>query len=520
MDQDDKLKSRLSAFITILGTAAIILTTMLVVYLKTDGTSVDDKTNGVMQLDLAKGSLRVRLSNPHYFADGSGKAIYLTGSHTWCNLQDSTDPQQAAWPFDYPAYLDFLQAHHHNFMRMWVSENAAWVPSTTDKIVFDPLPYQRTGPGIALDGGPKFDLSRFNQAYFDRLRERVVAAGNRGIYVSVMLFQGWSIDKKPDRPGNPWSGHPFYRDNNINGIDGDLNGNGQGEEIHTLLLPPVTALQEAYVRKVIDTLNDLDNILWEISNESHGRSTDWQYHMINYLKSYEARKSKQHPVGMTFQWPGGNNSDLYASPADWISPRSDGDVIDNQPADDSKIVLTDTDHVQHVGEGYLWVWKSFLKGRNPIYMDSLGSDSSREAARKAMGDTFAYAKRMNLAAMFPQSHLASTGYCLANPGSEYLIYLPSRAIVKGHGYMALRWLSRFSENKALRWVAQRSGLNSTVTVDLSATAGALHVEWFNPTTSKIIAGETTTGGTGRDFIAPFVSDAVLYITANKTRPQE
>src|SRR4051812_41016576 len=32
--------------------------------------------------------LRALSTNPHYFTDGSGKAIYLTGSHTWNNLQD------------------------------------------------------------------------------------------------------------------------------------------------------------------------------------------------------------------------------------------------------------------------------------------------------------------------------------------------------------------------------------------------------------------------------------------------
>jgi hypothetical protein len=510
------LKDGSRAFTIIFAT--IIVATTIAIYLKASDTSLNGKSNDNMHLDPIAGPLKVHPSNPRYFTDGNGKAVYLTGAHTWSNLQDSTDPQEKSWPFDYTAYLDFLVQHHHNFMRLWVSENAAWVPSTTDKIIFDPLPYQRTGPGVALDSGPKFDLRKFNQAYFDRLRERIVAAGNRGIYVSVMLFQGWSIDKKPDRPGNPWPGHPFHRDNNINGLDGDLNGNGQGEEIHTLLLSPVTALQEIYVRKVIDMLNDLDNVLWEISNESHGGSTEWQYHMVNYIGNYEAQRPKQHPIGMTFQWPGGNNSDLFASSADWISPRSDGVFMDHQLRDSRKVIITDTDHVQKVEEDRIWVWKSFLKGLNPIYMDySLESDLSREPARKAMGDTLAYSKRVNLAAMFPHSHLASTGYCLANPGSEYLIYLPSGAIIKGHGYRALRWLSRFSENKALRWVTQRGGLNSTVTVDLSATTGTLYVEWFNPSTGSIISEGTTTGGIRRDFVAPFVSDAVLYITVNKTR---
>ena len=57
----------------------------------------------------------------------------------------------------------------------------------------DPFPWQRTGPGLALDGKPKFDLNLFNQSYFDRLRSRVIAAGERGIYVSIMLFEGYGL---------------------------------------------------------------------------------------------------------------------------------------------------------------------------------------------------------------------------------------------------------------------------------------------------------------------------------------
>ena len=69
--------------------------------------------------------------------------------------------------------------------------------------------------------------------------------------------------------------------NNINGINGDPNGDGRGIEIHTLHIPVVTELQEAYVRKVIDTVNDMDNVLYEIANESGNYFTEWQYCVIN-----------------------------------------------------------------------------------------------------------------------------------------------------------------------------------------------------------------------------------------------
>lgn len=44
-------------------------------------------------------------------------------------------------------------------------------------------------------------------------------------------------------------------------------------------------------------LNDLDNVLWEISEEAPSNSTAWQDHMIALLHSYEAGKPMQHPVG-------------------------------------------------------------------------------------------------------------------------------------------------------------------------------------------------------------------------------
>jgi hypothetical protein len=99
-------------------------------------------------------------------------------------------------------------------------------------------------------------------SFFDRLRERIQEAGRRGIYVSVMLFNGWSIETKGQKRGTPWEGHPFNRENNINGIDGDLNGDGEAIEVQTLRNPDLLAVQEAYLRQLIDALGDLDNILY------------------------------------------------------------------------------------------------------------------------------------------------------------------------------------------------------------------------------------------------------------------
>ena len=307
-----------------------------------------------------------------------------------------------------------------------------------------------------------------------------------------MLFEGWAMQFS----AGAWEGHPFGQQNNVNGIDGDQNKDGKGLEFHTLADPAVTALQEAYVRKVIDTVNDFDNVLYEISNENHPPSTEWQYHIIRYIKNYEKSKPKQHPVGKTFQYRGGKNESLFKSPADWISPNGEGGYRDNPPAADGrKVILNDTDHLWGIGGNQAWVWKSFLRGHNPIFMDPydgvvLGKqlDPKWDPIRRSMGYTRMYADRMNLAAMRPRDDLASTKYCLAKPGVEYLVYKPA------------------------------SNKEASITVKLKA--GKYKYEWFDPNKGKVVStGTIRANGSEQALRAPLKGDVVLYIAqSNTNRP--
>jgi len=470
----------------------------------------------------ATGPLRPSTVNPRYFSDPSGKIVYLAGSHTWNNFQDwgfSNPPPL----FDYPAYLNFLNRYDLNFFRLWTFEQTEDEPWSKESIYFTPLPYLRTGPGNAIDGGLKFDLTRYDERFFTRLRERVQMAGTRGIYVSIMLFDG-EIGDKAEKPnigkGNPWRNHPYHRANNVNGIDGDLNGDGQGWEIDTLQDPRVLALQEAYVAKIIDTVNDLDNVLYEVSNETTNVSVTWQYEIIRFVHNYEKTKPKQHPVGMTSIYPDGRNADLRASPADWISPAENAEESykTNPPAADGrKVIVADTDHLWGIGGDVDWVWKSFTRGLNLLFMDpykaiiaeggvplvrDLQTDEQTqdpkeklvwEDIRKNLLYTRLFAARLDLAKMIPQPELSSTRYCLADPGTTYLVFLPSR-------------------RRRYRW------LRNEVKVDLRAAHATLRAEWFDPETGKVYTEGQVNGGRWTSFEAPFWGAAVLQLKADNPRP--
>ena len=351
------------------------------------------------------GPLAVSSANPHYFAIGDGddgRVVYLTGSHVNNNFHDGlgfgpecSDDQDI---FDYSAYLAFLKQRGHNFIRLWRWEQFKGSLGQGNDVHFcmRPQPWPRIGLGTAKDGKPKFDLSQFDAAYFDRMRERVIAAGNAGIYASVMLFEGFSLHLTA-LPDNV-EGHPFHARNNVNDI-----GIASIVDYQVLPLDPrVQALQEAYIRKVVDTVHDLPNVLYEVANESSGQNadcvtfpdgstipvpigdtTEWQYWVIRFLKQYEQQMEYQsHPIGMTMQYPVADqkevNTPLFNSPADWISPGFD-DVaspmeesrwLTNPPASDgAKVIISDTDHYSPFRSNPLWAWKSFLRGHNPILYD-------------------------------------------------------------------------------------------------------------------------------------------------------
>ena len=50
-------------------------------------------------------------------------------------------------------------------------------------------------------------------------------------------------------------------------------------------------------------MNDLNNVVYEIANETSINAIAWQNHMIDFVHQYEASKPKQHPVGFTVPYP-------------------------------------------------------------------------------------------------------------------------------------------------------------------------------------------------------------------------
>jgi hypothetical protein len=385
--------------------------------------------------------VKVHPDNFRYFTDGSGKAIVFTGSHTWMRKPIKKQWMPDGWNLQkFSKYLDFLQYWNHNYTRLWMWEQ----PGDVDIWLKE------------KDG--KYDLSKLNPAYFDLVRSFVSEAKSRGIYLGVMLFQGWSGTCDASR--EDWPRHAMNKLNNVNGIDGDPKGIGYGNKVHSLDNKEIIKFHEAYVRKMIDVLNDFDNIIWEIGNETIESSIPWKAHLVKFIRDYESRKPKQHLI-LDGTGNGVGNSSIWITGADTFSPcivtkwgSLSDPYIGNPPIPSDSLgkpIVLDNDHLGNHFLRYTalnqrnWTFKSFTRGNHPIHMDcydvmwdgaepianhpikNVATNPHYDPQRKSLGDVQRFAKKMDLAKMTPtmDSLICSTTFCLVNKGKEYLVYQPN-----------------------------------------------------------------------------------------------
>ena len=445
------------------------------------------------------GPLRAHPDNPRYFVDASGKTVRLAGHQIFVDLQDNSFNKATiyggATTLDWNWYLDFARERGLNFLRNWIIWSYGSGEMADDRgAVATPMIYARTGPGTALDGNPAFDLAVYDEAFFQRLHDRLAQAGERGIYVSVMLFEVYGFGDGEEVDGfSLWDGNMLHGPNNVQGVDMDPDGNGWGIEFFYTTDEDILEMQRDYVRKVIDSVNDLDNVIYEIANELH--APEWQIAMIDLIKTYEAGKPKQHLVLMS---PGGRNetggwtlmpkSTLTDSDADVFAVAEGWGGYEDPPVETAGMpVFWDNDHVWVAGwDHHRMPWMVFTRGYHYTLYDAPFESPDQESAeweliRFNIGATVSYGERAaDLAAMEPRGDLSSTGYCLADPGTDYIVYQPS------------------------------SSAEFTVTLE----AGSYAYEWYDPGSVRVAeTGSVSSSGGSEAFTAPFEGDAVLYLHA-------
>jgi hypothetical protein len=229
--------------------------------------------------------LALHPDNPRYFLFRGKPAVLITsGEHYGAVLNRD---------FDYLPYLDELKARGFNLTRTF-SGTYFEVPGSFNIMdnTLAPAPKSYLGPWArsdrpgAADGGHKFDLTKWDPAYFKRLRDFVSQAGRRGIVVELVLFCTVYDDKL-------WNVSPMRSANNVNGI-----GKVGRTEVFALKEKALTAVQEALARKIVGELKDFDNVYFEVCNEPYFASVTraWQDHLIDVIVDAEKELKYKHLI--------------------------------------------------------------------------------------------------------------------------------------------------------------------------------------------------------------------------------
>jgi hypothetical protein len=203
--------------------------------------------------------LRLHPKNPYYFLYRDKAVVLVTsGEHYGAVLN---------LDFKYEPYLDTLAAAGLNLTRLFVGSylekpgdfNIRWntLAPRPGRLA---VPWARSTTEGYAGGGMKFDLDRWDDGYFARLRDFVAKAESRGIVVEVVLFSNWY---------GKGTMSPLHHANNVNGLPAL-----EPDAVHTLDNGPLLARQEAMVRKVVASLNAFDNVYFEIQNEPDATSKD------------------------------------------------------------------------------------------------------------------------------------------------------------------------------------------------------------------------------------------------------
>lgn len=240
--------------------------------------------------DHGKETLKINEKNSHYFSF-RGKPAILMGSTEHYGALMNLD-------FDYEKYLDELQRCNLNLTRtfsgIYVEPEGAF---NIEKNTLAPAygryinPFARSNePGYA-NGGNKFDLTKWDPDYFERLRDFMTEADKRDIIVEITLFS--SIYEEAQ-----WKLNPFHPDNNINNLpEIDF------KDVHSLENYKHIEIQNRMVQKIVEELNGFDNLYFEVCNEPYADMIDdaWHHHIAGLIIETEKNLPKKHLVSYNYK---------------------------------------------------------------------------------------------------------------------------------------------------------------------------------------------------------------------------
>lgn len=155
---------------------------------------------------------------------------------------------------NYGLWYDRRRDDHERIRRM---DGDVWAP-------FYEQPFARSGQGLAYDGLSKYDLTKWNYWYWNRLKTFADKADNKGL----VLFHQNYFQHNIIEAGAHWTDFPWRTANNINetgfpepAFYAGNDVNYMFEQFYDLKDPQRKALHRNYIRKCLDNFSSNSNVI-------------------------------------------------------------------------------------------------------------------------------------------------------------------------------------------------------------------------------------------------------------------
>lgn len=411
--------------------------------------------------------------NSHYFMFRGKPAVLLTsGEHYGAVIN---------LDFNYVAYLDELQSKGLNCTRTSVGpyiEFPGWFRYTSDQPQSPAAgryicPWARSSEPGYINGGNKFDLTKWDSEYFRRLKDFIAQASSRGIVVELILFCPYYNTGSGD-VDLLWKYSPFYSANNINGVGAILRTNALTLDNGNLL-----AVQEAYVRKIVNELKDYDNLIYELCNEPYIQDlvpNDWMVHISKIIENTESTFRYKHLMSQNIA----NGSSKIENPVPNVSVfnfhYSDPKAVSFNYGLNKVIGNNETDGFKSNNAARVNAWK-FIIGGGGLF-NNLDMSFTTSSAKGGTPDSERAILRSQLSILKKFIE-----------GFDFVKMKPDSTVIKGESLPGVSAQTLVESGAAYAIYLVKADLQDmkAVSVELKVNlpSGNYSAEWVNPVTGKV-----------------------------------
>jgi hypothetical protein len=314
-----------------------------------------------------------------------------------------------------------------------------------------------------------YDLTSFNETYFDRLETFLDETAARDIVVHLTLWDQHDLSDD----------HPFTHENNVNYGRYD-SGMGSAADIHQpvdrndVVYPHL----ERFVDRVLDVSLDYDHVIYNVNNEST-TGEEWERHWAEYVHERAAEAGTSADVTSMDMWPGrsvavarrypetitfvevsqaNQDSKGYTGQEHWDELQNWRDEIEEttglRPFNNVKIYGTDEDNPSagSAEEAIQRFWRNLIGGaasarfHRPARWGIGLDDRAKSQIRSVRMLTHA----IPFFDLSPRNDLLSDrrpneAYCAADPERAYVVYFPDGGAADldaagSDGSIQIRWL--------------------------------------------------------------------------------